>query len=213
MARERQPSTFKQKVSRRFDGAPLDQQRTEELCVVFRGVTGPKSLTPTADQTEYNAAKHGLAVHAGTPSMKPGDGELIQKEGRALDYLEMKPTQEGIRWHWSTHWLDPDKYMGLVMIACQFIDQAWRVGAFRYLRKKPDEYNLLDRPKFADVMKRQEGIVHIDRMSMTLNYWKSEVMRDKALARRGTVLEPSGGEAPRNEGDEDVGSQGEKTLL
>lgn len=237
MARERTPSGFKKKVAERFDGAPRDEQRTEELCVVFRGTAKPESLKPAPDRgvwdasldnieafmthfarlflndaPEYNAAKHGLAVHSGTPSMKLGDGDLIQKEGPALDFLEVKPTDDGLRWHWSTHWLDPDRYMGLVMIACRFIDQIWAVGAHRYLRKVPAEYSLLEGPKFEDFMKRESGI-HIDRMSMALNYWKSEEMRDKALARRGTVLEPSGDEAPRNEGDEDAGSQGERTLL
>jgi hypothetical protein len=64
-----------------------------------------------------------------------------------VDYLEIKPDPDGyLRWHWTTHWIAPDRYLGLIGVAVQYIDQIWAVGALRYLKRMPDQYSLLVRP-------------------------------------------------------------------
>lgn len=157
IARLRDFREFKTRVSARFVEPGDELIRRMQVSTVFYGVAR-KALHPVPPQEEwdagllnigrflshyarhllgsanlYNAAKHGLAVMPGDATVQLDDGALLKADGPSILYLETEADSEGrVRWNQTTAWIDLDRTITFVHLACQFIEAIWGVARVRY---------------------------------------------------------------------------------
>lgn len=93
------------------------------------------------DADAYNAAKHGLAVLAGSATARLGDGQVLDVSGPSLTYLELRDaTGEAARpgdkkWSETTAWIEADRSLALVHLVLDRLDLLWRIARARYTQQ------------------------------------------------------------------------------
>jgi hypothetical protein len=199
MARVRSAGEFKQRVEKRFTRSDADANRSA-LARVFFGADQREKITPTPDADGwergitnvefflrhyarhfldadvYNALKHGLAIRAGESGMQLDDGELIQVEGTALEFLSLRRDQGGHqRWNMTTRWIEIERALSFVYVATALIESMWDIGRARYLGELPKSINAWLKPEYEQVANRLESGepagVFVDTMHMELLYY------------------------------------------
>lgn len=164
LGRVRSPSKFKSNVEKLLIDLE-DGSEDERIQSVFYGQSNRMALEPEIDEESwykttvnlnkyltyfaetaldsnvYNAAKHGLALVAGSSSIElqpHGDPEpLVLAEGPALECLVVAPDEQGRRrWAREARWIDPDRAATHAWMGCQMLDSIWTMGKARYLEAK-----------------------------------------------------------------------------
>jgi hypothetical protein len=101
----------------------------------------------------YNAAKHGLALQAGNAAFQLGNDVLISRSGSALEYLDSYKDDGGRRrWRRTTQWLDPDRWMGHIFLACRLMKALTEVARARYTGAPLTHLDLFTSPRFEDTV-------------------------------------------------------------
>lgn len=154
LSRVRHSSSFEKSLDRHFDET-RSSERHEEIAQVFYGTTLSTDLDVDIAQDQwnewlrtidrflrrfdrqlrdgkhlYNAAKHGLAVHAGPAAVTISDNDepVASRGGMALSYLEVTSG----RWHHTSTWLETELCALDIYVALKLMKQLWTVGRHRY---------------------------------------------------------------------------------
>ncbi|HYM58637.1 MAG TPA: hypothetical protein VES79_11805 [Solirubrobacteraceae bacterium] len=199
LAGERHVAAFKAKVAEL--GEELgDEQRQGKLAAVFFGSVDRTDLQPTPDEETwnvglrnvatwlawyaahfldagvYNAAKHGLAVQAGESAFQFGDDDLISRSGPSLAYIEMREdARKRRRWRQTTQWLDLDRWLAYIFMACRLMKGLMNVGRARYTGAGLTHLDALGIPAFEQTV---AGGIQFDKLSMDLLYYAEPALRE-----------------------------------
>ena len=192
LAGERSFAAFKEKVAQL--GEELgDEQRKANVAAVFFGAADRTNLQPTPsedawsaglenlstwlawfaahflDSGVYNAAKHGLALQAGNAAFQLGDDELISRSGLSLEYVETYKDDSGHRrWRRTTQWVDPDRWMGYIFMACRLMKGLMEVARARYTGAPLTHLDLFTTPRFEETVINE---IEFTKLSFDLLYY------------------------------------------
>jgi hypothetical protein len=180
IAKELSHVDFKRKVRQRFDGAPIDEERREEVAwTLFASKVSVDDVpldkwNASVENAErwmshfadwflgesnlFNVTKHGLAVHPGESSlqlMTPADEDgkpLIHAEGPSVMFLEKMGDPR--RWHHTARWVDPARLMAEAGVGLRLLKSVWQVGRMRYtdFGREPQRLILFYRPDYNEYM-------------------------------------------------------------
>ena len=192
LAGDRSFAAFKGKVSQL--GEELgDEQRKANVAAVFFGASDRTNLQPTPSEDEwnagldnlsawlawfaahfldsgvYNAAKHGLALQAGNAAFQLGDDELISRSGLSLEYVETYKDDSGRRrWRRTTQWVDPDRRMGYIFMACRLMKGLMEIARARYTGAPLTHLDLFTSPRFEETVMNE---IEFTKLSVDLLYY------------------------------------------
>lgn len=204
LARLRSFSEAKARIARRFgeDSDPADRANLDAVARVFHATEIRENLLPKPPPGEawdesieliegylrafahqhlsraalYNAGKHGLALTPTDIGFQMDDGSLLKVEGPAIQYLEVRDDEAGRpRWEQVTHWVRPDRQIGLIYRTCEMIEALWQTARYRYLGPKETggyKFHLVSGPTYHDLVfsdAPETGVV-IDDMRWQLAY-------------------------------------------
>lgn len=193
LAGKRSFAAFKQKVATLADELGADE-RKRNVAAVFFGTPDRTNLRPTPAEVDwnaglqnvatwlawyaahfldagvYNAAKHGLAVQAGNAAFQLGDDELMSRSGSSLEYVESYKDDSGRRrWRRTTQWLDLDRWIGYIFMACRLMKGLMAVARARYTAAVLTHLDLFVSPRFEETV-TAEGI-EFRKLSFDLQYY------------------------------------------
>jgi len=181
MARVRQPSTFKERLTARFVEGPSVEDAVSLSAPVLLGSDGrADGMGEIALNMEdalrrfaghflrfphlYNAAKHGFAVHAaetGSRLSLPEESELppIETRGPAIQYLSGKRDEDRALWYEAMTFVELVRAMALTGVASLLIQNLWTLARQHYLGGAGDQpLFVLDRP-LSEYVPRPEGLM------------------------------------------------------
>lgn len=156
---------FKTKVKKMLDSLDNDEELRADILKVFRGTATYQSasdggfagteaqwtdhvagffdlLTLAGNRllkegTLYNAAKHGLAVHAGQVGISLGDADppLLHVDGPAVALLDVNPSSQ--HWEKVITWVHVDTTIALTSLVIREVEAIFQIGRLRYLGELP----------------------------------------------------------------------------
>lgn len=191
LAGERSFAQFKEKVAKL--GIELGgEERKINVAAVFFGASNRTSIQPTPPEDEwkaglgnlstwlawfaehfldsgvYNVAKHGLALQAGNAAFQLGDDERISRSGSSLEYVESYKADTGRRWRRTTQWVDADRWMGYIFVACRLMKGLMEVARARYTGAPLTHLDLFASPRFEDTVINK---IEFTKLSVDLLYY------------------------------------------
>lgn len=203
LCRVRSPSKFKSKTESLLKSIQSGKEDVQ-IQTVFYGRPDRRALSPEVDEESwtkstktlrdylsffadrvldanaYNAAKHGLALVAGSSSLEiqaNGDPEpMVLSDGPALECLVISTEKDGRkRWAREAKWIDPDRISTHAWMGCQMLESIWTIGKARYLREQfPLKLRSYSSFSFEDVesaFSAEGPAISTDRMLIPLIYY------------------------------------------